>query len=272
MGEREVAKENALKLLKSINTVEDLKEKKGEVLDLIDDIFKFGIQSLQSFFEGSLSNEDKQNEIAKFQDENYFFDKEIEAELDRIANLQGVEEYFESFAEEMQMRIQPHMEEFAMQMAKLMEGFMGDMMGGLMEGMDDMMEPLIESEPVDDDRERSKELYLLYEVQSLEGLKEYKDDIIESIFEQLNYDLGELKDIKAIDFPLDEVEDRLKEIEKDYKLIESELEIEFRRIEAIPDVSEHAKEVKEEITTRMKPISQEINELLKEFKEKNDPV
>jgi hypothetical protein len=273
MGEREEAKENVLKLLKSINTLDDLKEHKEEVLELIDDIFKFGVKSLQNFFEGSLSPEEKQNEIAKFQDENYFFDKEIEQELDRIANLPGVEEYFESFKEEIQKRIQPHMEEFALQMAKFMESLMGDMMGAMMEGMGDMMEgmmePLIEPEPIDDDRERVNELYLLYEVQSLENLKENKDDIIDSIFEQLNYDLGELKDIKAIEFPLDEVQDRLEEIENHNKLIESELELEFKRIEALPDVSKYAKEVKEEIMGRFKPISKEIDELLKELRKPN---
>ena len=272
MGKREEAKQNALKLLRSIETLDDLKEHKDEVVALIDDIFKYGVQSLQNFFEGSLSPEDKQEEIAKFQDENYFFDKEIEKEMDRIAELPGAQEYFETFKTELEGRIQPHMEEFALQMAKFMESLMGDMMGGMMEGMGDMMGGMgdmigetVEGSPEQDDRERSDELSLLYEVQSMEDLKKYKDFVIESIEEQLNYDLGELQDIKALDFPLEEVKDRLEEFEARKTLIESELDAEFKRIESIKGVSEHAKSVKEEIENRMNPITKEIDELLKDL-------
>jgi hypothetical protein len=266
MEKREKAKQDTLKLLKSINTIDDLKAHKDEVLDLIDDIFKFGMESLKNFFEGSLSSEVKQTEIAKFQDDNYFFDKDIEKELDRIANLPGAEEYFESFKEEVEMRIQPHMEEFALQMAKFMES----LMGGMMEGMGDMMEGFTElveePESNQDHRTRSNGLYFLYEVQSLENLKEYKNNIIDTLLEQLNSDLGELRDIKAVDFPLEEVKDRLIEIEERNKLIGSEFELEFKRIESIPEVSEYAQSVKEEITNQMNPIMQEMDGLLRELK------
>jgi hypothetical protein len=269
MEKREKAKQDTLQLLKSINTIDDLKVHKDEILALIDDIFKFGMESLKNFFEGSLSPEKKQSEMAKFQDDNYFFDREIEKELDRIANLPGAEEYFESFKEEVEMCIQPHLEEFALQMAKFMGDLMGDMMGGMMEGMGDMMEGMNEfveeTESMHEDRKRSNELYFLYDVNSLEDLKKYKDDIIEILFEQLNSDLGELNDIKAVDFPLEEVRDRLDEIEGRSRLIESEFELEFKRIEDLPGVSEYAKSVKEEIASQMIPIMQEINELLREL-------
>jgi hypothetical protein len=264
MEQREEAKRNALELLRSIQSLDDLKEQKDEVLNLIDDIFKYGIQSLKDFFKGSLSSEAEQEEIAKFQDEEYFFDKEIEKELDRIADLPGIEEFFETFKKELEGRIQPHLEEFAMEMAKSMGDLMGDMMGGFGEIFGDIAQ---EPEEIDleDDLKRSNELYLLYEVKSKEDLNLYKDDIIETVEEQLKFDLGELQDIKAVEFPLEEVQDRLKEIHNRKSLMESELDVEFKRIGSISDIGEYSISVKEEITSRMDPISKEIDELLGEL-------
>ena len=120
-------------LLRSIKTLDDFKAHKDEVLDMIEKGFKSAVEALKQFFDSmlSLTPEQRQDQMGKFQDDNFLMDPEVGQEMDRIAALPGAAEYIESFKGDMQERIGPYLEEFTTQMGRLMEQFMGGLMGGI---------------------------------------------------------------------------------------------------------------------------------------------
>jgi hypothetical protein len=137
MDEVEQAKKNIMELLRSIETLDDLKEHKEEILDHFEALFKAALQSLNKYLESSLSSPDEaqQEEFEKFADDQYILDDEIGQEFERIDGLPGASEYFESFQGEIESRINPYLEEFSGKIENLVTNLMGEMLGGMMEGL-----------------------------------------------------------------------------------------------------------------------------------------
>ena len=134
---REQEIKQALELLNSIQSLDDLKEHKEEVIQTMVNMLKSALEVLKTFFEKSfsMSQEDKKEEFSKFQDENFIFTKEVEDELDCIYSLPGADEYMDGFQSEVEEQMAPYMEELAQQKAKLADELFGDLMGGLAEGL-----------------------------------------------------------------------------------------------------------------------------------------
>jgi hypothetical protein len=120
-------------MLRSIRNLDEFKAHKAEVLDLLEAGFKSAVEMLRKSFDSmlKLTPEQQQEQVGKFADDTFLMDPEIGKEMDRIAELPGAAAYIESFKGEMQMRIEPYLEEFTAQMGRLMEQFMGGLMGGI---------------------------------------------------------------------------------------------------------------------------------------------
>ncbi len=279
----ERSQKKTVEFLKTINSVDDLKAHKDEVLDLIEDLFKAGLLTLKTYFESAVSPEDKQKAIARFQDEHFIFSEEMEQEMTRIDELPGATECFESFQDELDIRIEPFVNEFGEQMKKIMEDFMGDMMGGVMNGLGEMMggimngfgEMMGETNSEFDRENDDGKLdvgQIIYKIQSLEDLKKNKDRLIEEIDDQLNFDLEALKHHKNINLPNDNlIQAGQKRIDRRQVILERDIEIEFKRIAALPDALEYAELAKKELMDRIEPKVKEIKKLLKESKKIPNP-
>jgi hypothetical protein len=266
--DRDQLKGKTLELLKSINTLDDLEEHKEEVLALIEEFIKFGVQILKTFFESSasMSSEEKQKELAKFQDDNFLMGEEITGELDRISELPGADEFMENIQGEMEQRIAPHLEEFAEQMAKLMGEFMGDLMGGMMEGLGDVMESMGDMTQLDNvegledeiDVSKIEPLQIVKTIQSLDDFKDKKDALFSSIENSLRSDLELAKKLSNISGPREEIKKKAAIIEKRQSFIVDEIEKEFERIDSYPGVTEYAETVMPEMLNRTQPIAVEL--------------
>jgi hypothetical protein len=277
LEDRDQLKEKTLELLKSINTLDDLKEHKDDVLALIEEFIKIGVNYLKTFFESaaSMSSEEKQNELAKFQDDNFLMDEEITGELDRISELPGADEFMENIQVEMEQRIAPHLEEFAEQMANVMGEFMGDLMGGMMDGLGDMMEGMGNMDDMGDmgdmteldgmeelnediDVNTIEPLQIAKSIQSLEDFKEKKEALFSSIENSLKSDLELAKKLSNIPGPRNEIKKKATIIDKHQSLIVDEIEKEFERIDGYPGVTEYAESVMPEMLNRTQPVAVEL--------------
>jgi len=284
LDEVEERTEKTLKLLRSIKTLDDMKEHKEEVLALIEEIMKTGVKALKTFLElaSSMADEEKEKEMVKFQDESYIMNPDIEKEFERISELPGAQEFMQDFEEDMRKRIEPFLEEYFGTMMKTLGDFMGGIMEGMIEGIGQAFGELgklsgdgesdhgameAEGEEEVDDRERLDFLYSLYKVKSLDDLKENRDEIIQTIDEGLvQYDHWELKAMATVEF-LEGEEEKLERLEKRLNLLETELENEFSRLSKIPEVAEHAEELRQEIDRRIGSKIAEMHELIPKIKD-----
>ena len=93
------ATKEAVELMGSIKTLDDLKAHKEELLSLIEDSIKHAVNSMKEIIKQSLSPEAIQQELAKLQDgqnENEDLGEKLDREIERIENLEGAEEYVKS--------------------------------------------------------------------------------------------------------------------------------------------------------------------------------
>ena len=277
MDEIEESQKKTVEFLKSIKTLDDLKEHKDEVLDCIEDILKKGLEALKVLLESMLSPEDKQEELMKFQDEHFLFSEEMENEMDRIDKLPGASEYMETFQGELEERMEPYLKEITEQMTKFMEGFMGDLMGGLAEGFGEMMGGMGETGEIDGgaeleqgERPDLEVLTFFYEINSVDDLKNEKDNIFNTLEGIIKEDLEELKELKDImmdeDFNIKSDDPVIVRIDKRHRIIEKELQSEFNRLSAQPGAAEDVESVKDEMIARLKSNAMELESLLQELK------
>ncbi len=267
----EKSQKKTVKFLKSIKTLDDLKEHKEEMLAQVEEIFKAALHKLDGILGEEISPEEKSEVIAKFQDESYLFSEEIEQEMNRIDSLPGAMEFYDSFQDELEKRMQPLLDEIAEKLTKIMDSMMGGVMeefGGMMEGMMEGIGEIMGGGGTFEIDEGKLDVgKLIFEIQSVEDLKEYKDRIIQEIVDQLECDLEVLRYHKEMNIPPDELMlVGYKRMKTRQELLKTELEKEFDRISSLPDASEYAESVKEEIKNRIEPIGKEIMKLLEELK------
>ena len=259
--------------LQSIQTVDEYKASKKEIIDLMEKVFVSAIQVLKAFFDNMLilTPEEEKSESEKIQDENFLLSPDIMKEFDRLENLPGGQEFSNAFSAEMQEIMSPHLEEFSEQMGKLMENFMG----GLIGGMADAMGAAFDAGSGEQETPQVKEfvwdydnpdtlfiLYSLYTSGSLSDLEQNKEFLIENIEMELRSKMFDLDNFFLPGYE-DSWEDDKKKISEIQKLIERlvpEIEKEFTRISDSTDSAEASGKIKEEMMERIVPAITELKE------------
>ena len=259
----ELIKKTVLRL-QEIQTLDEFKAAREEIIDLVVEIFKSAIYSLKAFFENmfSMTPEEQQEKSKQFQDESYLLSPEVMKELDRLDKLPGAADYVETFADEMDKRLDPYLEQFTEQMGKLMETFMGGMMEGVAEAMGTEEEEIEDTYEFDyDNPDTPVMLYDLYYARTLETLKENKKFVIEAIEEQLQSDIWDLEVLT--DMPPEDLLDsdmvKIAEIRKRMERVEPEMDKEIARISTLPNASEEAAKIQKEIMDRVANKITELN-------------
>ncbi len=265
MEERDQLVDQIVARLQSIQTLDEFKAAKDEIIDLMERIFKSGVDALKDFFENvfSMTPEEKQEKSLKFQDENYLLDPKIMQEMERLDNLPGTEKFGDEFEAEMEKRLGPYLEQFTEEMGKNMDAFMG----GMVEGMAEAMKPAEEVEGTEEEfifdynnPDTPQMLYDLYVARSLEELEENKDNLIETLEEQMQSDIWDLEVLTDREF----MEPQEADIEKIEKILhrmrrfKPEMEKEFARIAALTGAAEKAGEIQKEIMDQLNPKVREI--------------
>ena len=259
--------------LQLIKTLDEYKAAREEIINLMEKIFKSALDALKDFFENmfSMSPEEKQTKSSEFQDESYLLNPEIMKEIERLDNLPGGAEYAESFVAELEKRLGHYMEEIAEQMGKIMENFMGDTMSVAAEAMGaeevkDEVEDKFEFDSRNPDTPAM--LYSLYAARSLYDLVVNKDNLIKTIEEELDYNIGELKTMTDPDF-VNYKDWDLPSIEKIRYLLERlvpEMNKEFARIAAMPEAAETAGNIQKQVMNQLATMFTEMNGILAKIK------
>jgi hypothetical protein len=145
--------------MKSIQSLDDLKEHKDEILNFIEESIKYGVESLQNILKASLSIDETKIELDKFQAGHELFSEELQHEFDRIANISGAQDYIESLRDEMEKRLEPHAQAIADNMGKIMASMMGQFIDGVGEIMDSVsnLRKDVEKDDIKKDNEEEEE-------------------------------------------------------------------------------------------------------------------
>ena len=274
MDEVEKSKKKVLGLLGSIQTADDIKENKDKILDLMEDMFKSAASLLKKFVESldTMEPEEIEKQAAKFQDEQFLFDSDIENEINRIDEIPGAQELFESFPDLLDERMEPHMEEIQGHMEKLMDKIMGGMLGGLTEAFGDMSgdeEEYEEYEGVppepDETRKDMAHLNFIYGLVTIDELKENREWILDSMEEMLKEDLEGLNTMKEMEFPKDQMQETVDKAEMHKTTFINEIIRQFERLGTNEGGEEEAKSAIEELKKRTDKLVSDIEKFNKEF-------
>jgi len=253
--------------LQSIQTLEEYKAAKEDIIGIMENLFKTGGEELTYFVENmfTMSPEEREERSRLFQDDNYLLDPRIGVEMERLDNIPGVLDLADEFEKELEVRIAPFMEQYGEQMNKLMDNLMGTMVDGLAEAFSPMAEVAKEETEEEfvfdyDNPDTPEMLYDLYVSRTLEELEENKDYLYENMEEQLQSDIWDLEILTDPGFT-DKQEEDIKKIEKilhRMKRFKPEIEKEFARLAALPDAAEKVEEIQKEIMNRFNPKIREI--------------
>jgi hypothetical protein len=142
----------ALELLKTIKILDDLKERKDEILAIIEEFIRSGVESLREIIKRSMSPKEIKREFNKFQHTQELFYKKLDEEMGRVSNLDGAKEYIDSLKDEMEERLKPHAEE----LAKLMGEIMSLILGSIMEGSGSAIQADVNGESKDIVRDKKE--------------------------------------------------------------------------------------------------------------------
>ncbi len=290
MEEVEKAKKETLEMLRSVQTLDDVKEHDQEIVDLMVGFVTASVRTLENWFEEILSMEPekKGKEIEKFQNTNYLADEEINAEFERIDTIEGSGDHLEPFMGKFEERIAPQMEKTGQMMEKLMSDLGGAMMGAMGEAFGEMGEisPLgegtIKEAPVkiqwgDSFNSEDKVVWAkisdlssmntICTVGDLDFLKTHIPSTYVGIFSELVPELeGIKKSISEGGSPLDEFQERLDQIEQIKLLTMEGFQAEMKRMSAIPEASEELARIGEKSTTGAAPHIEGIEKLLNDIK------
>jgi len=289
----ENARKEALDLLRTIQTLEDVKEHDQEIVDLMVGFYTAYAKSLGDWFEEilKLDPNSKKEEVGKFEEKASLADEELDKEIDRIRMIPGSDEHMDPFMEEFAGRVNPQMDKTQEMMMKLIADLGAYMMGTSAGGMGgeeglsiEFQEgglnqgdapPKIEwgnSFNSDDPDVRKltsnmSGMNVITTVSELEGQKSFIPWSYEDIFKDI---LKELKQFKVTKDEgggsPDDLRVRLDQIGRIMEITTEGLQAEIERISKIPGASEEANRIKDECLIRAAPHIEEIEVLLQEFK------
>jgi len=242
----------ALEFLKSIKSLDDIKEKKREIFEQIEKMYNSELESAKELKSLELSPEDIKEKVNTMRKRQVYIADEIEKRFDKLSEIDGGEEYLESLddfnpEELFTNSIQPKVEE--------LRQFLDELYAGDMAGDESWW-----------DTDELAELYWLYESKSLEDLKENKDIIINGLMEHLENISRYLEITKDSELSKDD-EENIKYKEKNLNRLDGELDKEFGRLKALPDAKEYVESVQKELMAQIEPIVKKIKELITEIKE-----
>lgn len=278
MDDREVILQNAVDKLKEIESVDDFKAAKDEIMDAMEAVFKSAVDTLKGFFEAmlSLDPEKVQEQSQQFQDPNFMLPAEIQEQMQRLDAMPGGVEYGDVFGAEMEKRVGPYMQEYAEQMGKLMENLMGGLMGGVADAMSEAGAGAGYGDEEEEDRfefdssnpDTPDMLYELYMARDLEYLMDNTEYLIETVEDRLQNDIWDMEVFADPNFAeaRKENEEKIQAVRQRFERIEPEVEKEFARIAALPEAAEKANEIKQEFLGKVEGKMKQLKELLDQLK------
>lgn len=273
MDDVEKVKQEALVMLGSIRTLEDFKEHKEDIIKFLEEMLGTSVLALKELMTHmmGMSEDEKMENLMKLQGQDDIFGPEIDEELQRISEIPGVDEHFDSFQAEFEERLNPYIEDLMQSMETAMGQLMGGMMGGIaeagmgmMEGMEEAFEKENLQSKVYDDPNRGEVygLWSLYYIENMETLQESKPQFYEDMDNALGERIENLTIMKEMGFPGSDAEDKVKYC----KDVRTEFEIEIERISRIPGSEDHVKEMKEYYENKVVPGLEEMESLISGLK------
>ncbi len=282
MEEIEKAKREALKKLRMIQTLEDVKEHDQEIVDTMVGFLTGAVEILRAWFQDilSLDPEAKHMEIVKFQNDNFLADDEVDIELNRISDIPGADEHLEPFLEQLEERLTPVMEETGEIMEKLMSELGDAMKGGLEEAFGEEEEEEQEEEEViidggssfKDDQIQFYGISNLNDIRDMVGFNYDKNEICFWAEESINGALETLgswrNSIVEDGGTYEDFKDWIEMAERKKELLVEGIKTEMDRIATIPKATEEAVKIRDECLAKIDPQVKEIEALVKELRSK----
>ena len=89
MDDVEKTRQEALEILRSIQTLDDFKEHKDDIFDFLEKMLGAAIMALKEFMSNmmGMAEDERMKNLEKFQDESYLFGPELDQEMDRIMEI-----------------------------------------------------------------------------------------------------------------------------------------------------------------------------------------
>ncbi|MFW3146309.1 MAG: hypothetical protein ACMUIE_05810 [Thermoplasmatota archaeon] len=273
MDDVEKTKQEALVMLRSIQTLEGFKEHKEDIIKFLEEMLGTSVMALKELMTHmmGMSEEEKMENLMKLQGQDDLFGPEIDEELQRISEIPGVDEHFDTFQAEFEERLNPYIEDLMQSMETAMGQLMGGMMGGIaeagmgmMEGMEEALEKEdLQSKVYDDPyREKVYGLWPLYYIDSIETLEENKPQFYEDMDQALVERIENLNIMKEMGFPASDAEDKVEYC----RGVRTEFEIEIERISRIPGSEDHVREMKEYYEAKVVPGLKEMESIIAALK------
>lgn len=279
----EKSKEDLLCLLRSIDSLEDLKEKKESMIESQVIFVSSAVDTLNDFFENlsNYSQEEKKAQVERLSDEKFIFDDKINGEMGRIYNLPGCGEYIDSIDPEVQSKLEPPMNEYIsilqtkmMDVMNEMMGFMGPAMGAMAEGLDaaaaemqknakDMEETVERIEiyiPSNEVQELTYGLTSYLQINNIDHLKQEKDALFEYVNDLFNDIFGNMEISFEMKIDRGMLGSEIKRMVKTKMVTKEEVEKLFDRMEKSSGDKEYIGSLREEFKVLMAPVEDKVGD------------
>jgi len=255
MSTREETTRSIVARLQEIKTIDDLQASKKTIIEVMEAAFTSALIEIKEFVDQmeTMPDDEVQANASKFLGDDYWeMPPEIEAEMERLTGLPGGEDYLDSLTPELDIMIEPIMNQFEIYGEKLRNRLFGgviDAFEGAVQDMASEMENLKDSMSDFDDEEEAEQrsgynsddpdsTELLYELYEAPAITELDIEALEgTLKDELEYIHEELKILTDESFMEPNEDDlvRIKEMGHKVKRILPEMEKEFARLSENPD-------------------------------------
>ncbi len=284
MASREEFIQDTLGFLKSIQSLDDVNANKDKIIQSMQQALTTAIEELREFNAKlpELSPEERNQQGAKFMNEDYLMPPEFMNELERIDAIPGVQEKSDLQFDAIQEQMEPFLAQYQQEMTKLSDALAGEVFGSMEAAMKEAVESMAEGmggqaagEETEEQEEEQYEfdpdnpetpeiLYDLYMSRTLAGLEENKDRLMEYLEEDLQshiWDLEVLTDMDPGEW-FEQDKEKIETIRHLMERLEPEMEKEFARLAALPDAAEAVAKIKQEVSEKIGPKVSEVNKYL----------
>jgi hypothetical protein len=272
LGSREEVKQKLLGLLKTVQSLEDVKKNADEIFDTMEEIMKLGLQEADEFFGNmdSMSAEEIQEGFKKFQSESYVLDEDIERELIRMDSVPGAQAALANYRESMNLRLAPFADRFENLISNNITKFPEPLRSRV--AVEYGIQPGGGPGPTSGQRQRLEELEFVYNMNSIDDLKNGNAKLLELIKKTFERNIEELKNLKASGKPQTELRGQLDEIDRTMEVFGNELEAEIGRISKLPGAGGFIESFNQELMNTFQPLVMEFETILAELKGTEKPT
>ena len=146
MADRDQVIAKEVEFLKGIQTVDDLKANLDGYISSIKTTITSAVEDARAFADavGSMSEDEKREEIARFVDDDYLMPPVFTAEMQRIDDLPGAIDYMETVELDFDAMFDPLAEEFTSILNPFVQELMSDAMGAMFDELGDMVGEMFE--------------------------------------------------------------------------------------------------------------------------------